>query len=185
MDLPCWESVKKEDPLEDRVIEQMLVGISSRQYGRSLESLGEEMKSVTTSRSGVSRRLVARTGRQVQDFQSRPLGELDLLVILLDGTWFGQHMLLTALGIDSTGKKHVLGVVEGTTENEEVCRDLFRSLIGRGLQVERARLFVIDGARGSAVRSGRCSEAGRLFRGARSTSSATSPGTCRRGCRGG
>ncbi len=40
------------------------------------------------------------------------------------------------------------GVVEGSTESAAVCRRLLEDLIGRGLPVERARLFVIDGAKG-------------------------------------
>jgi len=32
----------------------------------------------------------------------------------------GEHVLVTALGIDSTGHKHNLGVIEGSTESEEV-----------------------------------------------------------------
>ena len=53
-----------------------------------------------------------------------------------------------ALGIDRDGKKHVLGVVEGTTESEATCRSLLRDLIERGLPVERCRLWVIDGGKG-------------------------------------
>lgn len=148
LELPCWSRAKEEDPLQERVLEQMLVGVSSRQYGRSLEPMPEEVPSVSTSRSSFSRRLVARTSRQVEAFLSRPLGELDLPVILIDGKHFGEHVLVTALGVDSTGRKHMLGVVEGSTESEEVCRSLLRNLIERGLPVERARLFVIDGGKG-------------------------------------
>lgn len=155
IELPCWQRAQEEDPLQERVLEQMLVGVSSRAYGRSLESLGEEHPSVSTSRSSFSRKLVARTSEQVEAFLSRPLGEIDLPVMMLDGTPMGEHLLVTALGIDSDGRKHVLGVIEGSTESEEVCLSLLRDLIERGLPVERARLFVIDGGKGvrKAIRS--------------------------------
>jgi putative transposase len=148
LELPCWRRAQEEDPLEQRVLEQMLVGVSSRSYDRSLEELGEELPTGTTSRSSFSRALVSRTRRQVKEFLSRPLGELDLAVILIDGKSFGEHVLVTALGVDVTGRKHVLGLVEGTTESEAVGRRLFREMIERGLRVERARLFVIDGGKG-------------------------------------
>ncbi len=78
-------------------------------------------------------------------------------MILIDGTGtgFGDHLLVIALGIDTTGQKHVLGVVEGTTESEEVCKSLLRDLSDPGLEVERARLFVLDGGKGvrKAVRT--------------------------------
>ena len=72
--------------------------------------------------------------------------ELPLLVI--DGTHMGKHLLVIAMGIDADGVKHVLGVVEGTTESSHVCRSLLRQLIERGMPVERARLVVIDGSKG-------------------------------------
>jgi putative transposase len=100
------------------------------------------------SRSSVSRRFVARTTQQVEAFLSRPLDGMDLPVVMIDGTALGDHVLIVALGIDSEGHKHVLGVAEGSTESHGVCQALLRDLIERGLAVERARLFVIDGGKG-------------------------------------
>ena len=146
--LETWEAMTCEDPLADRVLEQMLVGVSTRKYERSLEPVDPSFESHTTSRSSVSRRFVAKTQKQVDEFLSRSLEDLDLPVIMIDGKQFGEHVLLIALGFDREGRKHPLGVVEGTTESTEVCRSLLRSLVERGLTVERARLFVIDGAKG-------------------------------------
>jgi transposase-like protein len=156
IELPTWQRFAEEDPLHERALEQILAGVSTRKYGRSLEALPEDLEAGMTSSSSVSRRFIAVTQRRVEAYLSRPLDTLDLPVILLDGTGFGgDHVLVTALGIDSSGHKHVLGVVEGTTESEEVCRSLLRNLIDRGLKVERARLFVIDGSKGlrKAIRS--------------------------------
>ena len=146
--LPTWEAMKAEDPLTERVLEQMLVGVSTRKYERSLEPVDPSLHSHSTSRSSVSRRFKARTAAQVDEFLSRSLEGLDLPVVMIDGKHFWDHVLLIAMGIDSDGQKHPLGVVEGTTETEAVCRNLLDSLVARGLQVERARLFVIDGAKG-------------------------------------
>jgi putative transposase len=155
VELPTWKEFSEEDPLNARAVEQMLVGVSTRGYARSLEPLDEDHESIAVSRSSVSRRFVAKTKDQVTAFLSRPLGELDLPVIMLDGVCLADHVLIVALGIDTEGRKHVLGLVEGSTESEEVCRSLLRNLIDRGLKVERARLFVIDGSKGvrKAVRS--------------------------------
>jgi transposase-like protein len=148
LELPSWRRMSAEDPLRDRVVEQILLGVSSRGYERSLEPLPAEIPTRATRRSSVCRRFVARTAQQSQAFLSRSLEGLDLPVILVDGTGLGDHVLLVALGIDVSGGKHILGVAVGTTESEQVCRSLFRNLIERGLVVERARLFVIDGAKG-------------------------------------
>jgi len=146
--LPTWVEVTREDPLAERALEQMLVGVSTRRYARSLEPLPPGSESLAVSRSTVSRLFVARTAQQVEAFLSRPLDGLDLPVMMLDGTALGDHVLVVALGIDSEGHKHVLGVAEGSTESHGVCAGLLRDLIERGLTVERARLFVIDGGKG-------------------------------------
>jgi transposase-like protein len=148
MELPSWRHFAEEDPLHQRVLQQILAGVSTRKYARSLEAVPEGLAAGTTSASSVSRRFVALTRRRVEEFLCRPLGDLDLPVILIDGTPFGEHLVVTAMGIDASGHKRVLGVVEGSTESEEVGRSLLRELIGRGLVVERARLFVIDGGKG-------------------------------------
>jgi transposase-like protein len=147
--LPGWEWATREDPLDRRTLQQMLVGVSTRSYAASLEPPPPGVEeSVCVSRSSVSRRFVARTAGQVEGFLTRPLGELDIRAVLVDGTWLGDHLMLVALGIDAEGFKHVLGVREGSTENEGVCRSLLSELVERGLAVERARLFVIDGGKG-------------------------------------
>lgn len=148
VELPTWNLFAGEDPLDSRVMEQLLVGVSTRSYDRSLEELPEKLAPSGVARSSVSRRFVAMTQKRMEEFLARPLGDLDLPVIMLDGRGMGEHLLVIALGIDSSGKKHVLGVVEGSTESTEVCRNLLRDLIGRGLVVEQARLFVIDGGKG-------------------------------------
>ena len=146
--LPTWQQMAAEDPLNERVLEQILVGVSTRNYHRSLEPMPESTPSVGVSRSSVSRRFVARTTAQVKSFLSSSLADVDLPVVMIDGTQMGDHLLLVALGIEASGTKHVLGVVEGSAESEAVARQLLRNLLDRGLVVERARLFVIDGSRG-------------------------------------
>lgn len=148
IEIPTWRRMAGEDPLRDRVVQQILSGVSTRGYEASLEPLPEGIPTRGTRRSSVSRRFLARTAEQTQAFLSRPLDGVDLPVIFVDGTNLGDHVMLVALGIDASGEKHILGVTVGTTESEQACRSLFRNLIDRGLVVERARLFVIDGGKG-------------------------------------
>ena len=63
--------------------------------------------------------------------------------------------MVIALGIDSEGHKQILGLREGHTEHSRVVKALLRDLVDRGLDPERARLFVIDGAKAltSAIRT--------------------------------
>lgn len=146
--LPSWAELSAADPLEHRTVEQLLLGVSTRRYERSLETLPTGLRSVGAKPSSVSRRFVAATRAQVATFLSRPLDTLALPVIMIDGTGLGDHLLLVALGIDTEGEKHVLGAWEGSSESVEVGRGLLRNLIERGLSVEQPRLFVVDGSKG-------------------------------------
>jgi putative transposase len=55
--------------------------------------------------------------------------------------------VICAVGVDSAGNKHVLGLREGATENAEVAKALLEDLVARGLDPKRRRLFVIDGSK--------------------------------------
>lgn len=153
--LPSWTQFASTDPLQDRALEQMVLGVSTRKYHRSLESLPQELEERSTSRSSVSRRFKARTQQQLQQWLSRSLEKLRLTTIMIDGLHIDDHVVLLALGIDEAGHKHILGLWEGATENKRVCKALLRDLLGRNLDAHRRYLFVIDGSKAlhSAIKS--------------------------------
>jgi putative transposase len=144
--LPTSQALTQTDPLNRRVLEQMLVGVTTRQYARSLEPLPTDVPSRGTSKSSVSRRFVARTTAQLQAWQTAPLDGLDLVALLLDGVHIGEHCLIVALGVAADGQKHALGLWEGATENATACRSLLANLQGRGLRTDRSVLVILDGA---------------------------------------
>ena len=144
--LPTFQTLAQEDPLNRRVVEQMLVGVATRQYARSLEPVPAGVVSRGTSKSSVSRRFVAKTTAQLRAWQSAPLDGLDLVALLVDGVHIGEHCLVVALGIAADGQKHALGVWEGATENAAVCQSLLANLQHRGLRTDRSLLVILDGA---------------------------------------
>ena len=73
-------------------------------------------------------------------------------MIYIDGMNFADHCVVAAVGVDIAGEKHVLGVVEGSTENAVVVKALLESMVERGIAPDRKRLFVIDGSK--ALRAG-------------------------------
>jgi transposase-like protein len=153
--LPTYEAFRGGDPLRERAVEQMLVGVATRKYGRSLEALPASVTTRGTSKSAVSRRFVARTRSELDAWTKRPLGELDIVALMVDGIGFGEHTLVVALGVDSTGTKHALAIREGSTENATLCRSLLADIVARGVPADRSILVVIDGGTGlrSAVRN--------------------------------
>lgn len=145
--LPTFRTFASTDPLDRRVVEQMLVGVATRQYARTLEPVGATVRTRGTSKSAVSRRFVARTAAQLASWQAAPLDGLDLVALMIDGVSIADHCVVVALGIDATGRKHALGLWEGSTENATVCQQLLSNLRDRGLRTDRSLLVVLDGSK--------------------------------------
>ena len=76
--LPTVRAFTDADPLNRRVVDQMLIGVATRQYARSLEPLGADVTTRGTSKSAVSRRFVAQTQAQLDAWRATPLDALDL-----------------------------------------------------------------------------------------------------------
>ena len=133
------------DPMDAYTMEAVAAGVSTRKYRGTLERLARGAAEHATSSSAVSGRFVALSTRRMHEFLSRGLDELDIRVVFIDGKAFRDHCLLIALGLDSQGRKHVLGLREGSTENVRVARALLSELVERGLtygelaQVQRCR----------------------------------------------
>jgi transposase-like protein len=128
---------------------KMLGGISTRRWSDGLEPVGEKVEAATTStsKSAISRRFVKATETALADLLAKPLAELDLVALMLDGVHFGEHVCVVALGIGIDGTKHPLALVHGDTENTTVVTDLLVGLRERGLDTTRPILVVIDGAK--------------------------------------
>ncbi len=135
------------DPLNEATLAAIAAGVSTRRYRTTLDALPAPDAQCSVSRSAVSRRFVALSAMRLGEWLSRDLSELDLAVILVDGIHFRDRVVLIALGIDTKGDKHVLGLREGSTENATVVRALLADLVDRKLDPERPRLWVIDGAK--------------------------------------
>ena len=155
LELPSFAFAAHRDPLDAQTVTAVACGISTRKYARSLDSLPDEVSERSTSKSAVSRRYVALTTTQLTAWLTTPLGDRHFPIVLIDGIILGDHTVLIALGIESEGRKQILGLREGHTEHRRVVKALLRDLVDRGLDPDRARLFVIDGAKAlsSAIRA--------------------------------
>jgi putative transposase len=152
--VPSYELFSSSEILGRMAMEKMIGGLSSRRYRVGLEPVGEKVERAAsaTSKSAVSRRFVAMTETALAELLAAPLGQLDLVALMIDGADFGQHLCVVALGISIDGTKHPLGLVEGSTENTTVVTDLLTDLRERGLDTTRPILVGIDG--GKALHAG-------------------------------
>lgn len=144
VEVPAYAAMKRPGPLADRMLEILMAGVSTRKYGTVIPEMAD---TVGVSKSAVSRQTIEASERVLSELMERRLDAWDLLVIYVDGIQFGAHHVLAAVGVDSDGKKHVLGVRQGASENTEVTRALLADLVERGLDPTRRRLFVIDGSK--------------------------------------
>jgi putative transposase len=126
------------------VHEGIVAGLTSRNYHRAVESA---LDGYGIEKSSVSREFVAASATQLKKLCERKLDGLDLVAILIDGIHLGKQVLVVAPGIESNGKKHVLGLWQGATDNTVVVKDLLEDMVTRGLDPQRRYLFVIDGAK--------------------------------------
>ncbi len=150
VELRTFHTFAGRDLLSAAALERMLAGLSTRRYPAGLEPMGD-VEPLATSKSAISRRFVQGTEQKLAELFGRDLSQLDLLAIFIDGVLIAEHCVVVALGVDAEGRKHPLGLWEGSTENKTVCNALLGNLIERGLDPEQPRLFVIDG--GKAIRA--------------------------------
>jgi putative transposase len=137
------------DPLTRVVLEQMLAGVSTRRFARTREPVGQDVVDAerSTSKSAVSREFVGRTTEHLRALMSRPLGDIRLAALMLDGIELKGRCCVVALGITTDGVKTPLGLWDGSTENKTVTAHLLADLVARGLDVEQGVLVVLDGSK--------------------------------------
>lgn len=143
--LRSWQLAQSPDEWEAAMMRAVLCGVSTRSCVRlrSEELVGE-------SRSSISRLWQRKAVELVEQVQQSSLSGMDLVALMLDAVVLSKQVVATvALGIDKSGTKHVLGFRVGSSENQEVCRDLLGNLSRRGLRAPAKRylLAVLDGSR--------------------------------------
>jgi hypothetical protein len=93
LSLPSWQGWSARDPLDERALDQMVLGISTRRYARSLEPLGASVGVGGTSKSAVSERFVAGTEHKLAELMGRELSGFKLAVLMIDGAHFAEHVV--------------------------------------------------------------------------------------------
>ena len=149
LEIPAYEHFASTEVLGRLALEKMLAKLSTRRYRVGLEPVGNKVEAASSgkSASAVSRRFVEATEHALAELLAGDLSGLDLVAFMVDGVHFADHLCVVAMGIDVTGIKHPLAVVEGDTENATVVKDLLVGLRDRGLDMTRPVLVVIDGAK--------------------------------------
>jgi putative transposase len=146
--LTSYERFQDAGQRTQAVFQRLVSGLSCRNYPRAIETIRH---GYGVSKSVVNREMIEATSHQLKTLCARDLSAFALCAMIIDGVRLGDHIFIVALGVETSGKKAILGFREGSTENADVCVKLLEDLVERGLTSDAAVLVVIDGAK--ALRS--------------------------------
>ena len=139
----------QQDPqLGSKLWREVLRGLSTRNYGRTVRRFAE---AYGIEKSAVSEHFIEASRRKLRELLERDLSRLELCAVMLDGISFDGETFVVALGIGQDGRKTVLGLRQGASENAAVADELCADLERRGLDFQQARLWVLDGAKALAA----------------------------------
>jgi transposase-like protein len=147
--VPAYAALRAHPGAGTKMMDTLLKGVSTRNYGRVIKEMAD---TAGVSKSAVSREFVEQSEKALEELQARRFDNRTILAVYIDGIDLSGHHVLTALGVDEEGTKHVLGMREGASENAAVVKALLEDLAERGIRPGVQRLFIIDGSK--ALRAG-------------------------------
>ena len=142
--LGTYEMFHCGEPLTETVWEKLMLGLSTRKYGQAVRQFTE---AYGLEKSAVSEHFVEASRAKLKDMMESRLDKTRLCALLIDATPFEGQQMVAALGIGQDGRKMILGIRQGATENATVVGELLGDLVSRGLDFTKPRLYVLDGSK--------------------------------------
>ena len=142
--LGSYEMFHRGEPLTETVWEKLMFGLSTRKYGQAVRQFTE---AYGLEKSAISEHFIEASRAKLKDMMEHRLENRRLCALLIDATPFEGQQMVAALGIAQDGRKTILGVRQGATENATVVGELLGELMNRGLDFTEPRLYVLDGGR--------------------------------------
>jgi putative transposase len=142
--LGSYEMFHRGEPLTETVWEKLMLGLSTRNYGQAIRQFTE---AYGLEKSAVSEHFIEASRAKLKKMMERRLDKTLLCALLIDATPFQGQQMVAALGIDEHGRKMILGLRQGATENATVVGELLGDLMERGLDFTEPRLYILDGGK--------------------------------------
>jgi len=142
--LGSYELFHRGEPLTETVWEKLMLGLSTRKYGQAVREFTE---AYGLEKSAVSEHFIEASRAKLQEMMERRLDKTRLCALLIDATPFAGQQLVVAMGISQDGRKMILGLRQGATENATVVGELLGDLVHRGLNFSEPRLYILDGGK--------------------------------------
>ncbi len=146
--LGSYEMFHRGEPLTETVWEKLMLGLSTRKYGPAIRQFSE---AYGLEKSAVSEHFIEASRAKLKDMMERRLDQTRLCALLIDATPFEGQQMVAVLGIAQDGRKTILGIRQGATENATVVSELLSDLVSRGLDFSEPRLYVLDGGKALAA----------------------------------
>jgi putative transposase len=142
--LGSYEMFQRASLLGDTVWQKIMLGLTMRSYKEVVQQFSEAygLEKTTTSDH-----FIEASRAKLKGLLERSLAGVTMTVMMIDGTIFKGQNLVVAIGIDPSGRKLVLGLRQGATENAAVVGGLLGELIERGLDFTTPRLYIVDGSK--------------------------------------
>ena len=142
--LGSYEMFHRGEPLTETVWEKLMLGLSTRRYGQAVREFAE---AYGLEKSTISEHFIEASRGKLKEMMERRLDKIRLCALLIDATPFAGQQMVVALGITQDGRKTILGIRQGATENATVVGELLGDLMNRGLDFAELRLYVLDGGK--------------------------------------
>jgi transposase-like protein len=142
--LGSYEMFHRGEPLTETVWEKLMLGLSTRRYGQAVREFAE---AYGLEKSAISEHFIEASRSKLKELMERRLEKKKFCALLIDATPFAGQQMVAALGIAQDGRKMILGIRQGATENATVVGELLGDLMNRGLDFSQPRLYVLDGGK--------------------------------------
>jgi putative transposase len=142
--LGSYEMFHRGEPLTETVWEKLMLGLSTRKYGDAVREFSE---AYGLEKSAISEHFIEASRAKLKALMERRLDKVRLCALMIDATPFQGQQMVAALGIGEDGRKTILGIRQGATENATVVGELLSDLVERGLDFTEPRLYVLDGGK--------------------------------------
>ena len=142
--LGTYEMFHRGEPLTETVWEKLMLGLSTRKYGQAVREFAD---AYGLEKSAISEHFIEASRTKLKEMLERKLDKLKLCALLIDATPFAGQQMVAVLGISQDGRKTILGIRQGATENATVVGELLGDLANRGLDFSEPRLYLLDGGK--------------------------------------
>lgn len=143
--LDSYQKLHDADLDEELVLNEMIYGISTNDYKKVSNAF---IDGFGLSRSSISSTFIEESSKRLEFFNERRFDDHTFTALFIDGKYLAKQQIIIALGITDCGDKILLGLLQTTTENSIVIKDLLTNIVERGFKYDGALYCAIDGSKG-------------------------------------